>query len=902
MKKESKILAAVTGQPNSGKSTIFNLLTGARQHVANFPGITVEKKTGAYKSKDRRIELVDLPGTYSLTSYSLEERVSRDFLLHEKPDVVLDVADASNLERSLYLIFQLAEMGLPLVLALNMMDVAKRRGFEIDIERLSKEIGMPVVATIGNKGKGKSELRQAIHSAATDRKDLAPIRLDYGKTLGPILSRLEEDLKEDQGIKDSHHSSRWLAVKLMENDIEAQRLVREHSKDADTILSKVAQQRKEFISENKNTPEKVIAQSRYQAAEEITGRCLVRERAEGRNLTDRIDGIVCNRFFGPVFLIATIYFLYELAIVRGYKITDYTWPLLAWFRGLIASILPGEGFVFDPLLRGLPLGVIDGVAAVLNYVPIFMILFALIAILEDTGYMTRMAFILDRIFRHFGLHGQSILPLVLGGLYVGGCAIPGCMACRGIKDERARLATILIVPLMNCLAKIPLYLLLIGIFFAAHKGFAMFFMATITIIIALSVSKVLSMTVLKKKETAPFILEMPAYHLPTIQGVLRRCLERTWLFVRKIITIVVAVMAIVYLLVTFPGLDREKKAYYDSRTSQARQSFFSDIGEENPYTKVLAGPGLMEFARYENDYKTAKMGVEQEGEKKAVDQRFLRENPEFFKIANKGKVEIDGIEGFEKYLAGYKEDRERFLATWHRLSSKGDRNRLKEAFYQKWQNITPDFFGLVRTGEVMVKGGKIIDENAKKVSTAHKKLEGTRKGLRRERKEEVIMASYLGRLGLFMEPVTKFAGFNWRVNIALLSSFAAKESSVATLGSIYEPSPGGEERLEERITEKEKGWTPLHALAIMLFMALYPPCIPTLLMVRLETGSTKWMLFATLYPILLGTIIAILVFSGGSLLGLSGMQAMIAFYVLAIAVMVGMGFIKRDQGSGIRDQ
>ncbi|MEW6481565.1 MAG: ferrous iron transport protein B [bacterium] len=882
-----KILVACAGQPNSGKSTIFNLLTGARQHVANYPGVTIEKKTGEYRFGQDRIEIVDLPGTYSLTSYSLEERVARDFLLHEAPDLIVDVVDASNLERSLYLVFQLAEMGIPLVIDLNMMDVVERRGFKINVRRLSERIGATVVSTVGNRGKGKKPLKEAIYTSAKEKK--SSILLNYGE-LEPGIAQIESQLQKDSGIKESRYPTRWLAVKLVEGDSEAKKVVSEHAKHADTILMRIEDERKQFVSYHKKEPEKAIAQIRYQKAEEIVADCITYEGVSERRLTDRIDQIVCNRFLGPIILAATIYLLYELAIVKGYELTNYTWPLLAYFRDLIASALPYEGFVFDPFLRSMPLGVFDGIIAVLNYIPIFLILFALIAILEDTGYIARMAFILDRIFRNFGLHGQSILPLVLGGLYVGGCAIPGCMACRGIKDERARLATILVVPLMNCLAKIPLYVLLIGIFFAGQKGLYMFLIATITIIIALSVAKLLSLTILRKKETAPFVLEMPTYHLPTIGNVLRRSVERTWLFVRKVMTIVIAVMVLVYLLVSFPSLNPERKADYTNQANQLIASFFDEIGRDNPYARVLAGHGLMEFVRYLGDYKKAKIAAK--GKMEKVNQSFLEKNPEFAKIVNKGKIKITNPERFKAWFFAYKKDKERFLATYARLS-KENRKRLKVAFYQKWDRINHKYFSLVRTGDVILEKDELIDSEAKMVYKAYGKLEKERKALRGERKEEVIASSYLGRAGKFIEPVTKFAGFNWRVNIALLSSFAAKESSVATLGSIYEPAPEARrERLEERIKEKEKGWTPLHAASLMFFMAMYPPCIPTLIMIKLEAGMS-WMLFAAIYPVILGFIIAVILFSGGTLLGLSGLQASIYFYILAIAVMVVMGFIKR---------
>ena len=826
--KSTKIMVALPGQPNSGKSTIFNMLTGARQHVANYPGVTVEKKTGSFRLKEDRIEIIDLPGTHSLTSYTQEERIARDFLLNERPAVVVDVVDASNLERNLYLTFQLAEMGIPLIVNLNMTDVAEKRGYKIDIEKLSREIGAPVVSTVGNRGRGKDELKKAIEMTLKNGQT-TPFRIDYGEAMESVLSSLEKRLSGDPDLSE-RYPLRWLAIKLMENDPEAQKLVRECSKNGDELLKSVEEERNAFVSDQKSSSQKLIAVARHRRAGGIVETSVTCKKKTATTLTDRIDQVACSRYLGPVILAATIYLMYELAIVQGYRITEYTWPLLAGFRDVIASFLPSEGFIFDPFFRSMPIWVVDGTIAVLNYVPIFLILFALIAILEDTGYMARMAFILDRIFRHFGLHGQSILPMVLGGLFVGGCAIPGVMACRAMKDEKARMATIMIVPLMNCLAKIPFYVLLIGIFFAGSKGLAMFFISTITIIIALGVAKALSLTVLRSRQSAPFIMEMPPYHMPTLQGVLRRSLERTWLFIKKIITIVIVVSAIVYLLIYFPGISEKRNAYYHDRADQIQKEFFKKTGANNPYADLLAGDNLSKFAGYWMDYKKAKMGA---GKKEAIDKKFRERDLAFFKIVKKGKYEVNG--------------------------------------------------------EV------IKDKHAMKTYKAYKKLNKERNGLRRERREETIISSFMGRAGRFLEPVTRWAGFNWRVNIALISSFAAKENSVATLGGIYQSSQEDkEETLEERIKKKETSWTALHALAIVLFMAMYPPCIATLLMVRVETGSTKWMLFTAFYPIVLGFIISIFVFTGGNLLGLSGLQVMILFYVLAIFFLVSMGLIKRE--------
>ncbi|MEA3279904.1 MAG: ferrous iron transporter B, partial [Thermodesulfobacteriota bacterium] len=352
--KSLKILVALAGQPNSGKSTIFNILTGARQHVANYPGVTVEKKSGSFSyNKNERVELVDLPGTHSLTSYTLEERIARDFLLNDKPAAVVDVLDASNLERNLYLTFQLAEMNIPLVIDLNMIDVAEKRGIKIDTQKLSQELGIPVVSTVGNKGKGKRRLKEAIMSASK-KGQATPYRIDYGDALESIIDFLGKRLSEEMEIF-SRYPVRWLAVKLMENDEEAQRLVRKYSQKSGVILKLAEEKREAFKLEHKKSPQKVIAITRHQEAERIVEASVTRSKEISRTLTDRIDQVACNRYLGPVVLATTIYLIYELAIVQGYKITEYTWPLLAWSRDLIASLLPSEGFIFDPFFRSMPI-------------------------------------------------------------------------------------------------------------------------------------------------------------------------------------------------------------------------------------------------------------------------------------------------------------------------------------------------------------------------------------------------------------------------------------------------------------------------------------------------------------------------------------------------------------------
>ena len=818
--KPGNILVALAGQPNCGKSTVFNAVTGASQHVANYPGVTVDKKTGWFKHNGFKFEVVDLPGTYSLTSYSPEERVARDFILHEKPAVVVNVTDASNLKRSLYLSFQLMEMEIPMILELNMMDVAEKRGVEIDLKSLEQRLGVSAVPTAIKNGRGKNELLLAMEDVASKSEKRQAVRIDYG-ALEPYIKEIEDQLFQDTTIA-AQYPLRWFALKLLEGDEAANNLVQERHVSPDKFLSCIEVLRTKFEEKHDLAPEVHIAQRRYQTAEDIARTSIKNLDPDKRTFTDKIDALVCHRFAGPVILVGVIWLLYYLAIVQGYNLTNYTWPLLAKLRNLVEALSPSPGFIEIPLLRAFSLWFIDSINALLNYVPIFFILFALIAILEDSGYMPRMAFIMDRLFGRFGLHGQSTLPMVLGGIYVGGCAVPGVMSCKGIPDERSRLATILIIPLLNCLAKVPLYVLLINIYFAAHKAWAMFFISTISLLMVLPVSKLLTLTVLKDMETAPFVMEMPPYHLPTIRGVLGRAVERVWLFIRKITTIVAAVAVVIFVLLQFPGLTPERMAFYENGKDEAVAKFYKKIEKFPEHRAILQGDALMAMVIYWDEYKNAKMMTQGEEAMAALQEKFKGRNADFFRIAQPR------------------------------------------------------------------------DKSDKKVNREFKKLVKARSKLLREMKKERINNSFLGKLGKALIPVTQYAGFDWKVNVALLSALAAKESSVATLGALYQPdeSEGENQTLEQRMEGDAEGFTPLHALALMLFMVLYPPCLATTIAVKVQTGSVKWMLFSMAYPMFLGLSAAVLVFSGGSALGLTGLQAMWVFYGLALATTIAMGFVK----------
>ena len=840
-----KKIVALAGQPNCGKSTVFNSLTGARQFVANYPGVTVDKMMGWYKRDGETVEVVDLPGTYSLTSYSPEERVSRDVLLEEPLSAVVNVVDAANLKRSLYLTLQLLEMEIPLVLDLNMMDVAEGLDISVDVPGLSRELGVPVVATAITHGRGREELFGAIAdmSRSNARTSVAVSELypDLQGALEELKSLLTNSLPSNRTSSSSSQRTfplPWIAVKLMEGDPEVAALVHERAGDAaQGILSRAEALREAFEREKGMSADLYVSGQRSRRAAAIAKRCVSRKNTEKVHVSERIDRLVCNRFFGPVFLLFVIYGFYYLSFIQGYNLTHYTWPVLAGFRSLAESILPQPGIIELPLLREFVLWVIDNLNALLNYIPIFFILFALIAVLEDSGYMPRIAFVLDRILSRFGLHGQSTLPMILGGVVLGGCSVPAVMATKGIPDEKSKLATILTLPMLNCQAKLPLYFLLIGIYFnetvrlpllgeVNQQSIVIVFIQTISLLFVLPLAKILSMTVLRHKETAPFIMEMPPYHIPSVRGVLGRAIERIWLYIRKITTVVAAVAVVLFVLLQFPGLTPERRAHYEAEKDRAVRAFLGKAEGKR------LGAGL----RTEKDV-------------------------------------LDLI----LFQQGYRE-----------LLKSGASAESRKAYGAR----NPDFFEIVQNKK---------DPEAKELERALKKLltfrTNTLTAIRRER----IDNSLLGKIGRALEPASRYAGFNWRVNVAVLSTLAAKENSVSTLGALYIKEPGegegeGGERntdtLEQRMKRQEGDLTPLHAMALMLFMVLCPPCLPTIMAIRVQTGSTGWMLFAFFVPLILGLLAAVLVFSGGSAFGLSGFEAMWMFYLIPLTLTVLLGLIR----------
>lgn len=802
MKNLKTVLA---GQPNCGKSTIFNLVSGIEQHIANYPGVTVDKKVGFFKYQDYKIQMVDLPGTYSFSSYSLEERVAKEYIINENPDIIINVVDASNLKRNLYLTFQLLEMGLPVIVVLNMMDVASRREIRIDSQKISSMLNCPVVEASGAKGIGGDEIMKSVVSLYENKTNFEEFKINY-EELESFILEIEEQIKDST----SNLSKRWLAIKALEGD---ETIIKYLNDEFPTIKDTLEKQNSLFETRYDKNIVTFLATFRYDSAEIIYQKTVKHENKNQETLTDKADKIVLNRFLALPILFTLMFLVYEISIVMGYKLTDYTWPILASFKNLVIDFMPEANFTDVPMITDFAIWMVNSANALLNYIPIFFILFALIAIMEDVGYMPRMAFILDRVFRKFGLHGQSTLPLVLGGAMVGGCAVPGVMSTKGIADERARMATILTVPYMNCLAKVPFYTLLLAAFFRTDMAIMMFYISTITVFSALIVAKILTTTVLKNRETAPFVMELPPYHLPTLKGVVIRSSQRVWLYIKKVVTIVLAVAIVLFALLQFPGLSDESKVKFENMSNNALSEFDLQIKDSTYYEHINSKEKVSQLLNYYDNYRTKKMINSSD----SVDESFIKQNELFYKF------------------------------------------------------IRP-----------------IKDEEAKKVNNALKKLSNDRKNILREIKNEKVETSLLGMAGKSIEPLTKYAGFDWKINVAFLSSFAARESAVATLGSLYENNKADNQRAEEAMAQNS-GYTPLHATAIIIFMLLTPPCIATMIVVKMQTNSFKWMLFAIFFPIGLGIISSAIIFTLGNIYSWSGFEAMTYYYIVVLLITLILG-------------
>jgi ferrous iron transport protein B len=526
-----KITVALAGNPNVGKTSIFNAITGSKQHVGNWPGVTVERKIGKRVHNDVTMEIVDLPGTYSLTAYSLDEIIARDFIIEEKPDVVVQVIDATNLERNLYLTTQLMELGVKIIIALNMTDLALAKGDNIDERKMQEFLEVPVISTIGSKGSGieglLNEVTKEIHKTRVTENVFT-----YEDGIEDSVEKLGSVLETDPYF--AHYPSRWFSLKLLEGDENIMKKAKEsdsYSKinnilrenDADALESKIADQRYKTI-------QTMLKQVCNINTCRLTG-------------SDMVDRVVTNKVLGiPIFL-SLMWAAFEVTFTFGTPFMNIIDIFFGWLAETAANVIS------VPWLASLVgEGMIAGVGSVIIFLPNILLLFFMISLMEDSGYMSRAAFIMDKVMSKFGLHGKSFIPLVMGF----GCNVPAIMATRTIEDTRDRLITILIAPFVSCGARLPVYVLLAGAFFGHDAGVVIFGLYALGILVAVLSAKLMRSTILKGEDT-PFIMELPSYKLPTLKGSLIHMWERGKIYIKKAGTIILIGVVGVWLLASIPA-------------------------------------------------------------------------------------------------------------------------------------------------------------------------------------------------------------------------------------------------------------------------------------------------------------------------------------------------------------
>ncbi len=737
---DSTLSIALAGNPNAGKTTLFNRLTGARQHVGNYPGVTVEKKEGICTHNGQDIKVTDLPGTYSLSAYSVEELVARDFIINERPDVVVDIVDASNLERNLYLSCQFLELGVPMVIALNMIDVARNRGIEINADKLGRLLGVRVVPVVARTGQGIDDLFDAVLATAGTKETFQPVLLRYGSDLDQVITAMLPLIEENKLLTDQY-PARWLALKFLEHDEQILAKARQANEDLTNRLLQRCEAVTAHLQQTMEVyPEAVIADHRYGYIKSVLHQGVIREKFVGDRLytSDKIDKVVTHRLLGPLIMAAILYGLYTFTFNYSTTLVDMLASLFSAADTRVNALLPD-----GPLKSMIISGVIDGMGGVLGFVPIIMFMFFGIAVLEDSGYLARVAFMMDRIFHFFGLHGSSVMPFIVSGGIAGGCAVPGVMATRTLRSPKERMATLLTVPFMNCGAKLPVLTLLIGAFFSAHQARYMFLATMAAWLVALVAAKFLRMTVLRGEST-PFVMELPPYRFPTIRGLVIHTWERTWQYIKKAGTVILGISILLWAMMTYPGLPQDK---------------------------------VKEFAQ----------------QRQAIEHRLqpLKSND----------TTADAVR---------RDSSSKLKAELNTINSREARARLRN--------------------------------------------------------------SLAGRIGIALESISRYAGFDWRTNIALVGGFAAKEVIISTLGTAYslgDVTTDDTTSLKDRLTG-DPHWNPVVALSLLAFIMFYAPCFVTIVCIAREAGSWKWAFFSMSFNTIFAFIMAVAIYQIGMLLGLGG--------------------------------
>lgn len=777
---------AVVGNPNTGKTTLFNALTGLSQRTGNFPGCTVEKKTGRILTENMAIDALDLPGTYSLAALSLDELVVPEVLLGiqagaDPVAAVLVVVDASSLPRNLYLVSQLAELGLPMVMALNMVDLAEERGLVINADLLSQRLGFPVIPTQGNSAGNLDDLRKTLTQAMSG--DIKPAHSQL------LQAQREEavQLAQKLSTNDLVVPPQLVFRALLDETHHAREAIAEQS--GPEALSKVMRKREALTEAHGNLIE-LEARTRYAWVGETLDGALAQPALEVQTRSDKVDRILTHKVWGLLILLVVLSVVFQ---------TIYTWagPVMDGIEGIVGSLGDMLGATMsDGMLKSLVVdGIIAGVGGVLVFLPQIIFLFLFIAVLEDCGYMARAAFLMDRIFAKAGLSGKSLIPMLSSFA----CAIPGIMATRTIENPRDRFTTIMVAPLMSCSARLPVYVIMIAAFIPAKtvfgifglQGLTLFAMYSLGVLVAVPTAWLLKRTLLKG-ETPPFLMELPDYKMPSFKTVGLRVFHSGSAFVQRAGTVILAVTIIVWALAYFPRPQSILTDYQNQTETETAQ-------HQQNQKDLLVTYDAARFA----DTNPANLPD------------LIQNDP---RLVNLGKGEAP-------------------------QSS----NPSLTILYSDWQTE----------------------------QTRHSEAMDT---LARDQSGALLRASYMGRMGQVVEPIVAPLGWDWRIGMATIASFPAREIIIATLGVIF--NLGGDEDeasdlLKQTLIDAERSdgtklFTIPVALSIMVFFALCAQCAATLATIRKETGSSKWAVISFSYMTGLAYIAAMLVYHVANLLGLGG--------------------------------
>jgi len=835
------ISVALAGNPNSGKTTVFNNLTGARQHVGNYPGVTVEKKAGRRLYNGLDIKIIDLPGTYSLTAYSIEEMVARNFIIEDKPDILVDIIDASNLERNLYLATQLMELDVPLILVFNMSDIAQARGIEFNLKYLTELLGVPIVPMVAQKNKGTRDLLETITTLSNSENSSKPVKIPYGREIEKELNKLQT-LIEQKNIGNKKYNPRWLAVKLIEDDQEVKDTVND-AEISETVERGIERLEKIFGDH----PEIIISDKRYGF---ISGACqeTVRGTVQSRHTTsDLVDAVVTNRLLGFPIFFGLMYMVFHLTFTLGEPPMGWIEKLFSWMAGELTLLWPaGTG---SPLKSLLIDGIIGGVGGVVVFLPNILLLFLGVALLEDSGYMARAAFIMDRLMHKIGLHGKSFIPMLIGF----GCSVPAIMATRMLDNRRDRLTTMLVIPLMSCGARLPIYALIIPAFFPpAWHGPMLWIIYIIGITLAVIAARVLRSTLFKGR-SAPFVMELPPYRIPTLKGTLIHMWERGWLYLKKAGTVILGISIILWAMTSYPKNDNLENELAGEMT-RAQAEYFENV-------KILSDS--IGFPPQSDIFVRAM---------RAQEDMVLKQT------------------GFHEHEDGYEQARRERESVLDSLKRVEEGDRLEEFLDAciAVMGARQSFVDAVAEGEFEPGSGEynVLESNLnitlKDIENVHSQIyasvltyldkvrapyENAQASLNQEKQSKGLSYSLAGRIGHFSEPVLHPMGFDWRIGTALIGSFAAKEVFVAQMGIVF--SVGDTKEGADALRKKlRKRYTPLIAFCVMLFTLISTPCMATVAVTRRESNSWKWAMLQLVGLTALAFIVTALVFQVGRFLGL----------------------------------